>query len=95
MELPERALIVGSPWIDAILSGQKTWEIRGSRTTVRSSIGLIRKGSGQIVGTCRIVDVIGPLTLRELQRNARKAGLPQPSVHTRTPTHGSFGMPGV
>jgi len=58
-----------------ILDGKKTWEIRGRATHVRGRIGLIRGGSGLVVGTCELVDVVGPLTLADLRSNARKAGL--------------------
>jgi hypothetical protein len=69
----QRGLIVGSPFIDNIIQGKKIWEIRGSQTKVRGEIALIRSGSGLIIGSCELVDVIGPLTLKELQRNAHKA----------------------
>jgi hypothetical protein len=52
----ERALIVRQPWIDLILSGKKTWEMRSRPTNVRGKIGLIEQGSGLIVGECKIVD---------------------------------------
>ena len=52
----DRALVIADPWIDLILSGQKTWEMRSRRTNIRGKIGLIRKGSGLIVGECEIVD---------------------------------------
>ena len=54
------------PWVDLILDGRKTWEIRGTKTGVRGRIALIRKGSGKVVGTCDLVDVVGPLSRHEL-----------------------------
>ena len=69
-----RGLLIRTPHIDRIFAGRKTWEIRGSRTSVTGPIGLIRSGSGQVVGTCEVVGVIGPLTLADLKKNARKAG---------------------
>lgn len=54
----ERALIVDEPWISKILSGEKTWEMRSRATTIRGRIGLIRKGSGLIVGAVDIVEVL-------------------------------------
>lgn len=47
-------LIIKSPWIDLILQGRKTWEIRGSHTHTRGLVALIKSRSGSIVGTCRI-----------------------------------------
>lgn len=57
---------------------QKTWEIRGHYTHVRGKIGLIRGGSGLIVGTCELTDVVGPLTRQDLRSNASKAGFDPP-----------------
>jgi hypothetical protein len=59
-----RGLLIRSPWIEEILRGRKTWEIRGSNTNIRGRIGLIRSGSGLVVGTCDLVDVEGPLYAR-------------------------------
>ena len=72
--LPERALLIRPPAIDDVLSGSKTWEIRSRSTNVRGRIGLIRSGSGTVVGTCELLDVIGPLRYGEYRRNARKWG---------------------
>lgn len=66
-------LIIKSPHIEKILDGKKTWEIRGSNTNVRGEIALIKSGSGMIIGTCELVDVIGTLTLEELINNADKS----------------------
>ncbi len=52
----ERALIVRQPWVDLILSGKKTWEMRSKPTKVRGLIGLIEQGTGLIVGECNIVE---------------------------------------
>lgn len=68
-------LIIRSPWVEMILEGKKTWEIRGKKTQVSGKIALIRGGSGLVVGTCNLVEVKGPLTRKEFQRNRRKAGL--------------------
>jgi hypothetical protein len=71
---PDRALLIRTPFIDQVLAGSKTWEIRTRSTNVRGTIGLIRSGSGTVVGTCELVDVIGPLRYGEFKRNARKWG---------------------
>lgn len=54
------ALIIRKPWIDYILAGNKTWEMRGTRTARRGGIALIRKGSGLVVATAELVGVEGP-----------------------------------
>src|ERR1017187_7955597 len=76
-----RALLIRHPWIDMILDGGKTWEIRGSRTSVRCQIALIASGSGTVVGVCDLVDCIGPLTANQFRTNAKKAGM-RPSEAT-------------
>ncbi len=53
-----KALLIKKPWIDYILDGQKTWEIRGSNTHIRGEIELIQSGSGLVVGKCKLVDCI-------------------------------------
>ena len=70
-----KGLVIRSPWVEMILAGKKIWEIRGRNTHVRGKIALIRGGSGLIVGTCHLTDVVGPLTRKEFLRNRRKAGL--------------------
>lgn len=51
----ERGLVVDEPWISKILAGTKTWEMRSKPTRIRGRIGLIRKGSGQVVGVASII----------------------------------------
>ena len=70
-----RALLIRRPWIDKILEGKKTWELRGSRTLVRGQIGLIASGTGTVIGVCDLVDCVGPLTIEQFRKDSRKAGL--------------------
>ena len=70
-----RALLIRRPWIDMILDGKKTWEIRGSRPSVRGQIALVASGSGTVVGLCDLVDCVGPLTANQFRKNANKAGM--------------------
>ena len=70
-----RALIIRKPWLDQILAGTKIWEIRGSRTKIRGTVGLIQSQSGMVVGLCELVECFGPLTAEKFRRNARKAGM--------------------
>ena len=60
-------LIVKNPWLDLILSRDKTWEIRDSQTKQRGKIHLALSGAGgRIVGQCHITDsvAIDKITLR-------------------------------
>jgi hypothetical protein len=61
------ALVIADPWVDLILQGRKTWENRGTNTKKRGLIGVVRKGSGLVVGVAELVDVKGPLSLDELR----------------------------
>jgi hypothetical protein len=83
-KLTHGLLILKEP-LDKILAGTKTWEIRGKATARRGPIALIESKSGHVVGTCDLVDVVGPLTLADLQRNAKRTGF-RPSELPSYPT---------
>jgi hypothetical protein len=51
-----KGLIIKSPWIDMILEGKKTWEIRGSNTKTRGTIALIKSGSGMVYGEINLTE---------------------------------------
>lgn len=53
-----KGLIIKSPWIDYILDKEKIWEIRGSSTTIRGPILLIKSGTDKVYGECNLVDCI-------------------------------------
>lgn len=67
-------LIIMKEPLDLILAGQKTWELRGKATVRRGPVALIESKSGHVVGTCDIVDVVGPVSLAELRRKAAEWG---------------------
>ncbi|MEJ5999928.1 ASCH domain-containing protein [Paucibacter soli] len=62
MALIDRGLVIDTPYIDRILAGIKTWEMRSTATKLRGRIALIRKGSGQVIGTAELADSLGPFT---------------------------------
>ena len=70
--LPEAGLLVRAPFVDWILDGLKVWEMRTKRITRRGRIGLIRSKLGLVVGEANLVEVVGPLTRRQLIQNAEK-----------------------
>ncbi|WP_028589438.1 ASCH domain-containing protein [Paenibacillus massiliensis] len=53
-----QGLIIKPKWADLILDGFKTWEIRGSRTHKRGTIGIIKSGSGKVYGQVDLVDCL-------------------------------------
>ena len=65
-------LVIRDPYVTWILEGRKVWEMRGSATKMRGRIALIKSGSGLVFGTCDLVDVVGPLDLATLRKNASK-----------------------
>lgn len=69
-------LVIKSPWIDLILQGKKTWEIRTRHASKRGRVALIKSKSGLIIGTCRMVDCLGPLSLDQMRDNFEKHQVP-------------------
>ncbi|WP_164780051.1 ASCH domain-containing protein [Mesorhizobium sp. M7A.F.Ca.US.011.01.1.1] len=71
-----KALIVREPWIDLILDGHKTWELRTQPTSIRGRIALIRKGSREIEGVVKLVDVLPQLSASGLADSIEFHGVP-------------------
>jgi hypothetical protein len=67
-----KALIVKSPYIELILAGQKTWEMRSRRNHWRGPVTLIKKGSLQVSGVVSLTDVYGPMLDSERDANRSK-----------------------
>ena len=67
-----KGLIVDTPYIDYILSGEKTWEMRSRNCSIRGLVALIKKGTKTVVGVVNIVDAIGPLVNDQLRSNTDK-----------------------
>lgn len=68
----EKALVVKQPWVDLILSGQKIWEMRSTKTANRGLVGLIQSGTSKIIGSCEIIDVHYIPSLEELMDHQDK-----------------------
>ena len=49
------ALTIKKKWLDLILAGTKTWEIRGTSTAFRGFIHFAESGSGQLRGRAQLV----------------------------------------
>lgn len=58
-------LLIRQPYIDMILEGRKTWEMRSIRCNRRGRIALIQSGTQTVVGVSDVVECIGPLTDKE------------------------------
>ena len=72
----EKALIVDEPWISKIISGAKTWEMRNTTSKQRGWIGLIKKGSGHVVGVAKMIGSDGPFSDQKMVDNADKHHIP-------------------
>jgi hypothetical protein len=71
-----KATIIREPWIGEILAGKKTWEMRSRPVQTRGLIGLIRKGSGQVVATASLVESPGPLDAETYAKTVHLHGVP-------------------
>lgn len=68
----DQALIVDEPWVSKIMAGEKIWEMRSTPNAKTGWVGLIRKGSGLIVGLMNINGSQGPLTKAQLHSHFDK-----------------------
>jgi len=82
MTLITKALIVDQPWIDLILSGAKTWEMRGTGASHRGWFGLIRKGSGLVVGVARLTGSGQPLSTEEMVASMHRHHIPEHMIRS-------------
>lgn len=64
-----QGIIIDTPWIDYILQGKKTWEMRSSKCNKRGPIALIKKGSKTIYGVAYLQDSEGPLGIDQLAQS--------------------------
>jgi predicted transcriptional regulator len=51
-----KGLIIKPKWADLILDGKKTIEVRGRKTNIRGTIGIIKSGSKKVYGTSELFD---------------------------------------
>jgi hypothetical protein len=68
------AIPIREPWIDMILIGVKTWEVRSKFTKKIGPVALIRSGSGTVVATATLSDVI-MITPKLARSNADLMGM--------------------
>lgn len=80
MDAIHKGLVIREPWIDLLLSGEKTWEMRGQRPSYRGWIGLIRKGSGRVSGVARLIDVGFALSPEEMVATFDKHRIPEAMI---------------
>lgn len=61
-----RGLVIASPYVDWILEGVKTWEMRSQAALFRGDFALIKKGTGLIVGVATLDDCLSPIKTKDL-----------------------------
>jgi hypothetical protein len=76
------ALIIAEPWIGFILAGRKTWEMRSKAVRKRGRIGLIRKGSGLVVGEATLIDSLPALNEAEMLASIGKHCIPADMIRS-------------
>lgn len=58
-----------------ILHGEKTWEMRKTANRDRGIIGLVRKGSGRVVGVANLVDSLPPISVEDYSNTEHLHGI--------------------
>ena len=72
----KRALVVKKTWLDLILAGRKTWEIRGISTSKRGWIHFAEsQAGGKLTGRARLVNCF-PVPRSSFQRHYKKHCVP-------------------
>ncbi len=64
-------LKIDDKWVNFILNGSKTWEIRRGNTKIRERVGLGNAKTKRCVGYARIVDSV-EMTVEELKKHNDK-----------------------
>ena len=75
-EVSLSGLVIESRWIQKLIDGPKTWEMRTTGTNKRGAIALVEKGSGLVVGAARLLNVQGPFSQEELADHELKHQIP-------------------
>jgi len=79
-----KGLVIRAPWINLILSGKKTWEMRSRPTSIRGEIALIRAGSGLICGTATLAECLQACTPEQLRATIAYHAIPESGLAAAT-----------
>lgn len=71
-----KGLVIKQPWLDMILRGEKTWEMRSQPCRHRGPVALIEKGSGMVMGVAEIVHDLPPQSRSDWERTKDKHRIP-------------------
>jgi hypothetical protein len=75
-----KAIVIRSPWIELILAGKKTWEMRTKSTNIKGRIALIKAKSGLIYGTAELAECLPSLSLHEMHTTQAFHGIPDSGI---------------
>ena len=75
-----KGLIIKEPWISMILAGEKSMEMRKTRTHIRGRIALLNKGF--IRGFATLYRCDGPLSYQELVSRGNEHRIPDENIGT-------------
>ena len=75
-----KGLIIKEPWISMILAGEKTMEMRKTRTHIRGRIALLNKGF--IRGFATLYRCDGPLSYQEFISRGNEHRIPDEKIGT-------------
>lgn len=73
-------LIVRKRWLDLILSGRKTWEMRSRNTTRTGPIALVEKGTGTVVGVAWLTGCSARLDAAGMRAATNRHGIPEGEI---------------
>lgn len=77
-----KGLVIDMPWIEYLLDGSKTWEMRSQAAAYRGWVALIAKGTGKVVGAGRLVRVGAPLDEKGMIANIDKHRIPEAMIRS-------------
>src|SRR5215211_5515801 len=75
-----RALLVRKPFVDQIVDGSKTWEMRSRSNSITGPIGLVESKSGHVVGVALIAESLTRKSAGELLKTRRKHGMSKAEI---------------
>ena len=78
-----KGLFIKPRWINLILDGTKTWEMRATSTKFRGWFALVGSGTGCAWGVAKLVGVERPKTPSEMIRNFERHRIPEAMIMSR------------
>ena len=73
----QSGLVIRERWINLVLKGEKTWEMRSQRTNIRGRVALIQQGTGLVVGTACLMDSLAPLSRESYMNHRDRHAIPE------------------